>query len=137
MNSGVPRETRIKTRKSKRTTPDENDKLGGQKEIRRYKNKKTVRFLIHAPDAEKVHLAGDFNSWNPHGLSLRRKERGFWEAVIKLPPGHYKYKFFIDGEWVYRVPGAVQIEKTCVQDIPAAQVLLNPFGSMDCLLVVN
>lgn len=135
MNSEVPGETRIETRKSKRTTPDENEESGGQKEIGCYK--KTVRFLIHAPDAEEVHLAGDFNSWNPHALSLRRKERGFWEAVIKLPPGHHKYKFFIDGEWVYRIPGAVQIEDTCVQDIPAAQVLPNPFGSMDCLLVVN
>lgn len=60
-----------------------------------------VTFKIDAPAAKDVFLAGDFNRWeiNADGaFSLRAN--GSWEKSVALPPGRYRYKFWIDGEWV-------------------------------------
>jgi hypothetical protein len=96
-----------------------------------------VKFVVLAPHSKEVHLAGDFNNWDPHSLSLTRLSDGFWEAEIGLTPGSYRYKFFIDNQWVAHVPGGVQIGEVCIQDLPAAKLIANPFGSADCLLVVK
>jgi alpha-amylase/alpha-mannosidase (GH57 family) len=56
-----------------------------------------VIFRFYAPEAKSVNLAGTFNNWAPNALPMRRRDKGIWEAVIKLPPGIYQYKFVIDG----------------------------------------
>jgi len=115
--------------------------LRGQNELSTQKvnghEHRMVRFLIHAPDATEVYLAGDFNNWDCHSLGLKRREMGFWITQIKLPPGSYKYKFYVNGKLINRISGAVQVEKIWVQDIAAAKLIPNPFGSADCLLMVK
>lgn len=63
--------------------------------------KKEVTFQIEAPAAKDVYLAGDFNGWeiNREGL-LSSRENGRWEKRMALPTGRYRYKFFVDGEWI-------------------------------------
>ena len=60
-----------------------------------------VTFKIEAPSAKGVFLAGDFNRWeiNSDGM-LSFRENGSWEKRVALPPGRYRYKFWVDGEWV-------------------------------------
>ena len=47
----------------------------------------------------KVHVAGDFNNWQP--TPLIKCESGIWETAIDCKPaGRYRYKFLIDGnQW--------------------------------------
>lgn len=61
-----------------------------------------VRFVLDAPDAKTVFLAGDFSSWDPKGMELRKTPSGVWERKIRLRRGQaYSYNFVIDGStWV-------------------------------------
>ena len=95
---------------------------------------RTIKFFIHAPDAVEVLLSGTFTNWNK--LPIVRTESGFWEAGIEVPPGKYEYRFIVDGQWMDNVPGCVQVDKICVQDVPAAKRVPNSFGSHNCLLVI-
>ena len=66
------------------------------------KKKKTIQsteFSLHAPEAKKVYLAGDFNDWNPEQYSMRKFKTGMCTKKLKLAPGRYEYKFVVDGEW--------------------------------------
>ena len=66
------------------------------------KKKKTIQsteFSLHAPEAKKVFLAGDFNDWNPEQYSMRKFKTGMCTKKLKLAPGRYEYKFVVDGEW--------------------------------------
>ncbi len=56
-----------------------------------------VRFSIKIAGAREVKIAGDFNKWNPDALTLVKKPGSYWEAIIPLPPGKYKYLCRIDG----------------------------------------
>ncbi|HEX2168141.1 MAG TPA: glycogen-binding domain-containing protein [Longimicrobiales bacterium] len=59
-----------------------------------------TQFLLNAPNAEQVMLAGDFTDWQPaHALS--RTAAGVWTVVVPLNPGVHSYAFVVDGErWV-------------------------------------
>ncbi|MFU8807110.1 MAG: alpha-amylase family glycosyl hydrolase, partial [Bradymonadaceae bacterium] len=48
--------------------------------------------------AQRVTAAGEFNEWDITATELTRKD-GAWTAEIELPPGHYGYKFVVDGEY--------------------------------------
>lgn len=63
---------------------------------------KGVRFLLHAPQAKKIAIAGDFNHWDrSKNLLVGPDEQGDWSKTISLPEGRYEYLFLIDGkEWV-------------------------------------
>ena len=63
--------------------------------------KKEVTFQIEAPAAKDVYLAGDFNGWeiNNEGM-LSSRENGRWEKRVALASGRYRYKFYVDGEWM-------------------------------------
>ena len=58
-----------------------------------------VVFELEAPEASKVFLVGDFNSWNPTMDSMVRRE-GRWQVRLFLVPGTYRYMFVVDGETV-------------------------------------
>ncbi|HVO67181.1 MAG TPA: AAA family ATPase [Syntrophales bacterium] len=59
-----------------------------------------VTFVIEAPAANEIYLVGEFNDWAAdEGSRLLRGENGFWEKRMELPPGTYRYKFLVDGEW--------------------------------------
>jgi chromosome partitioning protein len=54
-------------------------------------------------NARDVRIAGDFNGWVPDkdvrsSLEVAGKER-VWTKVLTLPPGRYRYRYLVDGEW--------------------------------------
>lgn len=60
-----------------------------------------VRFVLHAPEAQTVALAGTFNHWDAQATPLVRSEGGLWAATLVLPAGEHEYAFVVDGErWV-------------------------------------
>lgn len=81
-----------------------------------------VLFAVEAPDATQVQVAGDFNDWKP---SEGRMEPagGVWRTVLKVPPGRYRYRYVIDGQWC-RDPRNPAVEPS-------------PLGGDDSLLVVD
>lgn len=59
-----------------------------------------TQFVLRAPDAKHVALAGDFTSWQP-AFSMIRTEPGVWMVVVPLDPGVHQYSFVVDGErWI-------------------------------------
>ena len=84
---------------------------------------KAVQFRYEAPDAGSVSIAGDFNNWDTHVAELRKDKGGVWKASLKLKPGRYEYKFWVDGEW--------RNDPSCHQCTP------NRFGSQNCVIEVK
>jgi len=81
-----------------------------------------VRFRYVNPDAREVFVVGTFNDWDPRATPLRRDALGDWSADVELPPGEYRCRLMVDGEW---------------RDDPSArQTAENPFGGYDAVLVV-
>lgn len=59
-----------------------------------------VRFVLIAPDAERVDLVGDFNDWTNGATPMRTANGGIWTVTVPLAPGRYRYAFLVDGtEW--------------------------------------
>ncbi len=59
-----------------------------------------VQFIISAPEARTVALAGDFNDWDPSIQLDDVDGDGLWSARVALEPGVHEYMFVIDGsEW--------------------------------------
>lgn len=56
-----------------------------------------VQFVLHAPEARAVALAGDFNGWDARGTPLARAGSGLWAVEVRLAPGRYTYTFVVDG----------------------------------------
>jgi chromosome partitioning protein len=81
-----------------------------------------VMFSLQACDAERVHLAGDFNDWTLDGSEME-PVGGVWTKVVKLAPGRYRYRYVIDGRW-QRDPLNADVE-------PSA------YGGDDSILVVD
>ncbi len=53
--------------------------------------------------AVDVRIAGDFNGWVPDKdvrseLASLQGER-VWTKILRLPPGTYRYRYWVDGEW--------------------------------------
>lgn len=71
----------------------------------------TVRFVLVAPDAKAVSLAGTFNQWDARATPLvRTGANGTWTATLTLPAGQHQYAFVVDGvRWVPD-PGAPAVE---------------------------
>lgn len=61
-----------------------------------------VRFVIAAPGAATVSLAGDFNGWSRSATPLEDVDgRGQWAVTLPLTAGRHEYAFVVDGErWV-------------------------------------
>ncbi len=53
-------------------------------------------FRFEDPEATSVDVAGEFNHWTPE--PLQRDGDGPWTVTLDLPPGHYAYKFLVNGE---------------------------------------
>ena len=58
-----------------------------------------VEFRFYRPQAKQVWLAGDFNNWRNHELSMKKSSDGYWVARLKLPPGAYRFRYRADGTW--------------------------------------
>ena len=61
-----------------------------------------VRFVLYAPTARRVAVAGTFNQWDQHASPLARVGAGgVWAITLALPQGHHQYAFVVDGaQWV-------------------------------------
>ena len=42
-------------------------------------------FRVWAPNAQAVHLIGDFTQWRENPLAMERNEAGVWEIFTDLP----------------------------------------------------
>ncbi|MCF7957202.1 MAG: AAA family ATPase [Phycisphaerae bacterium] len=59
-----------------------------------------VHFAALYPNAERVCLAGDFNSWQPDSTQLNPAgDNGRWAVEIPLSQGDYRYRYVVDGRW--------------------------------------
>jgi len=58
-----------------------------------------VAFTYSAPQARTIHLAGEFNGWDPAALPMTDEDGdGVWEVVIDLQTERtYQYKFVVNG----------------------------------------
>jgi len=55
-------------------------------------------FNLFAPEAKEVYVVGNFNNWQiTDEANLLRSGSGVWERKVYLEPGHYRYKFIVDG----------------------------------------
>ena len=84
---------------------------------------------VTAPDANEVFLAGTFNEWSPTSHPMRRLPDGIWTTTLDLEPGHYEYKFVIDGQWCCE-PGCDAPYDGCSACVP------NSFGTMNRIVEV-
>jgi len=70
-----------------------------------------VQFMLTAPAASRVALAGDFNGWDPRGIEMARDVRdGRWAVTLALAPGRHTYAYVVDDtQWV-RDPAGTPVE---------------------------
>jgi len=62
--------------------------------------KKRVLFSLHAPEAQQVSVAGDFNAWDPDALVMKKGTEDTWKVAVNLEPGRYEYRYLVDGSWM-------------------------------------
>jgi hypothetical protein len=84
---------------------------------------KRTEFHLLAPFAKSVKLAADFTNWEKSPIDLIKSEDGVWHTVIPLPPGHYLYRFIVDGRWC--------------DDLHLALREPNPFGTTNAVVNVT
>jgi len=84
-----------------------------------------VRFVYapRDPAVQTVHVAGNFNGWDPESTPLQRQD-GVWSTMLMLPPGDYEYMFVID-------------ERQWVTDPLAVQTRDDGFGGQNAVLEVE
>lgn len=83
-----------------------------------------VKFVLYAPAAHQVELAGTFNRWDPAATPLARAgTEGVWTVTVALPVGQHQYAFVVDGQrWVAD---------------PAAPAVDDGFGRRNSIMNVN
>jgi hypothetical protein len=81
-----------------------------------------VLFTLDAPEALRVQLAGDFNSWIPEGNEMEFSN-GIWQKMLALAPGRYRYRYVVDGRWQ--------------RDPLNARAEPSPFGDEDSVIDFN
>lgn len=60
-----------------------------------------VQFLLEAPNASSVAVAGDFNGWDPSFVLDDADGDGIWSGRIPMSPGVHAYMFLVDEtEWL-------------------------------------
>ncbi len=65
-----------------------------------------VTFVLVAPGARSVALAGDFDGWDRARMPMRRVASGLWTLDVPLAPGRYQYAFVVDGSRFVADPAA-------------------------------
>jgi 1,4-alpha-glucan branching enzyme len=89
-----------------------------------------TEFLMYAPEAKTVSVAGTFNNWRVDANPLTRDPVGTWRTSLRLAPGRYEYKFIIDGQWCCQ-PGLEGIHEG------RGGCVCNEFGTMNRVLEVT
>jgi 1,4-alpha-glucan branching enzyme len=85
--------------------------------------KHEVEFKCPASMAKKVYIAGNFNDWNTSSMPMKKEKDGTWRIKLKLSPGKYEYKYFVDGAWAF--------DQSCSELVP------NQFGTDNCVISVH
>jgi len=83
----------------------------------------SVRLTFHAPQAQRVAVAGDFNKWKTDAHEMKKSD-GIWSVDLKLKPGIYSYSFVVDGKSWVPDPGAESYEE-------------DGYGSRNSILRIN
>ena len=82
-----------------------------------------VVFVSLYPRAQSVHLAGDFNNWQPEQTPMKKiNDKGVWQIKLPLVAGKYRYRLVVDGQWQ--------------QDPYNETTEMNPFGELNSILEV-
>jgi hypothetical protein len=82
-----------------------------------------VQFLLEAPSARSVAVAGDFNGWSADLVLTDPDGDGVWTGRVALEPGVHQYMFVIDGsQWM--------------SDPRADRYVDDGFGNRNALLVI-
>lgn len=69
-----------------------------------------VRFALRAPNASRVALSGDFNSWDKASTYMKYdKKTGEWVARIAVPRNAKRYAFVVDGDRWMGAPTPVAV----------------------------
>ncbi|QDU35587.1 Soj-like protein [Poriferisphaera corsica] len=99
----VPRVAPIPEPDYSQPSQDSNQDRLKAKLARIYGVRSTSRGLLFVQPGDiagNVAIAADFNDWNPSQTPMSRdKNLGIWQAVVKVPPGRYRYRLVFDGEW--------------------------------------
>jgi hypothetical protein len=70
-----------------------------------------VRFVLYAPGAHRVAVAGTFNQWDRGAAPLVPAGRsGVWTTTLALPVGQHQYAFVVDGARWVADPGAPAVD---------------------------
>ncbi|GMU19965.1 MAG: hypothetical protein AMXMBFR13_00660 [Phycisphaerae bacterium] len=86
--------------------------------------KEGVWFVAHAPGAQQVYVAGDFNGWSSQATPMMRNGReDCFHTLLPLQPGRYCYRFVVDGQWK--------------NDAGNTYVESNPFGELNSVVEVS
>jgi len=88
------------------------------------KTKQGVLFVQPEQAATQISIAGDFNNWSPTATLLKKDDKlGVWQTCIPVPPGRYRYRVVIDGQWKH--------------DQYNTSIETNPFGELNSILEVG
>ena len=91
------------------------------------KNGKSCRvtFKINPEtEAEKVAVLGEWNEWDADTHAMKKRKDGTFSTTVSLDAGtEYRFRYLVDGE-------------TWMNDEEADQLVLNRFGSQDCVLAL-
>ncbi len=82
-----------------------------------------VKFSYTASDAKTVSVAGTFNNWTAGAIPLKKDFSGAWRGSLRLKPGSYQYRFYVDGKWV--------------SDPKANKIVPNEFGSSNAVFEIR
>lgn len=93
------------------------------KEMFKFLRTKKTKLKLHAPEASRVAVTGDFKGWDNEGIPMRRNIKGIWNVGLDLEPGSYEYKFIVDGQWINDPVNKNSIE--------------NSFGTLNSVLKVE
>ena len=58
-----------------------------------------VEFRFYRPQASRVCVVGEFNSWIDGVLPMRPEGNGWRTASTQLSPGDYRFRYVADGQW--------------------------------------
>ncbi len=94
-----------------------------KKSTRSSSAKRMMQFLLDAPQASRVSVAGSFNNWDTQSLSAKRDKKGTWKVRLSLPKGRHEYRFIVDDQWW--------------SDPRSSECVSNEFGSINNVLEVK
>ncbi|HEX7010130.1 MAG TPA: AAA family ATPase [Phycisphaeraceae bacterium] len=86
--------------------------------------KQGLLFVQPADRGRHLAIAADFNGWNPSATPMIRDDKlGVWQACVSVPPGRYRYRLVVDGQWIHD-PYNTAVES-------------NPFGELNNVVEIG